>query len=34
VRLEIVLQFSGGHDYCICYLLHFCIELFCTVEGF
>ena len=34
VRLEIVLQFSGGHDDCICYLLHFCIELFWTIKGF
>jgi len=27
VRLEIVLQFSRGHDDCVCYLLHFCISI-------
>ena len=33
VRLEIVLEFSGGHNDCVCYLLHLCIELFGTIEG-
>jgi len=34
VRLEIVLKFSGGLDDCFCYLLHLCIELFCSAEDF
>ena len=33
VRLEIVLEFSRGHNDCVCHLLHFCIELFDAVEG-
>ena len=33
VRLEIVLEFSRGHNDCVCHLLHFCIELFGIVKG-
>ena len=34
VRLEIVLEFFGGHNDYVCHLLHLYIELFSVVEGF
>ena len=34
MRLEIVLEFFGGHNDYVCHLLHLYIELFSVVEGF
>jgi hypothetical protein len=34
VCLEIVFEFSGSHNYCVCHLFHLCVNFFGTIEGF